>query len=85
MTYDTFETLSTILLDAINIHWKFFLLISPYKISPESHIKDTSLKEMITNKKMLLIIVEILLVSILRNVQRRVRRIYILMLGCKGF
>ena len=51
MTYDTFETLSTILLDAINIHWKFFLLISPYKISPESHIKDMSLKEMITNKK----------------------------------
>lgn len=68
MTYDTFETLSPILLDAINIHWKFFLLISPYKISPESHIKDMSLKEMITNKKMLLIIVEILLVGILRNV-----------------
>lgn len=68
MTYDTFETLSTILLDAINIHWKFFLLISPHKISPESHIKDMSLKEMITNKKMLLIIVQILLVSILRNV-----------------
>ena len=68
MTYDTFETLPTILLDAINIHWKFFSLISPYKISPESHIKDMSLKEMITNKKMLLIIVEILLVGILRNV-----------------
>lgn len=64
MTYDTFETLSPILLDAINIHWKFFLLISPY----ESRIKDMSLKEMITNKKMLLIIVQILLASILRNV-----------------
>ena len=69
MTYDTWKHCQTILLDAINIHWEFFLLISPYKISPESHIKKhVSLKEMITNKKMLLIIVQILLASILRNV-----------------
>ena len=39
---------------------------------------------MITNLKKFLIVKQILLVSILGNVQRTVWRIWILMLGCKG-
>ena len=38
-------------------------LISPYNITPESHMKVTRIKKMITNKKKLLISKQIFLVS----------------------
>ena len=43
-------------------------LISPYLITPESNIKVRSIKELITYKKKLLIVKQILLVSTLGNV-----------------
>ena len=43
-------------------------LISPYHITPESHMKVTRIKKMITNKKKLLISKQILLVSTSGNV-----------------
>ena len=46
-------------------------LISPYNITPESHVKVTRVKEMIVKK--------ILLVSTLGSVWRTVWRIHILM------
>ena len=56
-------------------------LISPKNITPESHIKATRVKEMITK---LLIVEQILLISTLANTLRTIWRIQMLMLGCKG-
>ena len=56
-------------------------LISPKNITPESHIKSTRVKEMITK---LLIVEQILLISTLANTLRTIWRIQMLMLGCKG-
>ena len=42
-------------------------IISPYNITPESHIKVARIKEMITMQLKLLIVKQILLISSLRN------------------
>ena len=60
-------------------------LLSPYNITLESNIQVTRIKEMITDLVKLLIVKQVLLVSNIGNIQRTVWRIYILMLGCKGF
>ena len=62
-------------------------LISSCNIGPESHIKVMRIKEMITNKSLLirlLIVKQILLVSTSGNVWRAVRRVWKLMIGCEG-
>ena len=58
-------------------------LISPHNNTSESHIRITRIKETITSLKKPLIIQQILLVSALVSVQRTIRRICKLMLGCK--
>ena len=50
-------------------------LMSPHNITPESHIKVMRIKEVITNQK-LFIVKLILLISTLGNVKRRVWRLH---------
>ena len=57
-------------------------LFSPYKITPDSNIKVMRIREMI-NKKKLLIVKQILFQNLKKCVDK-VRRICILILGCKG-
>ena len=64
--------------------WNDWLLISPYNITPKSHIEVMRIKKKITNQLKLLTVKQILLSSNLGNVKRTVWRICILMLGCKG-
>ena len=58
-------------------------LISPFNITPESHIKVMRIKEMITNLRGLDCYSNTPC-STLGNVEKIVWRICILMLGCKG-
>ena len=53
----------------------------PYNVTPESNIKVIRIKEMITNQRLL----NKFSLSAPYTVWRTVWRIYILMIGCKGF
>ena len=59
-------------------------LISPYNITPKSHIKVTRKKGNDHQRLKLLIVKKILLVSTSKNVLRTAWRIFLLMLSCKG-
>ena len=53
----------------------------PYNVTPGSNIKVTRIKDMITNQRLL----NKFSLSAPYTVWRTVWRIYILMIGCKGF
>ena len=60
-------------------------LLSSYSFTLESHVKVMRIEEMIIKQGGLLIVKQILLISTLENVQRKVWRIYILMVwGAEG-